>query len=41
MIYDTDCTLPDEYLKQLTAQRLEGLPDLVRVEVNQVIQITR
>ena len=41
MIYNTDCTLPNEYLEQLTEQGLEGLPDLVRVLVNQAMQIER
>ena len=41
MIYKKDCTLPTEYLKQLAEQGLEGLPDLVRVLVNQAMQIER
>ena len=41
MIYKNDCTLTKEYLKQLTEQGLEGLPDLVRVLVNQAMQIER
>ena len=41
MIYKNDCTLPTEYLKQLAEQGLEGLPDLVRVLVNQAMQIER
>jgi len=41
MIYKDDCTLPTKYLEQLTEQRLEGLPDMIRVLVNQAMQIER
>ena len=41
MIYDNNCTLPEEYLEQLTEQGLEGLPDLIRVLVNEAMQIER
>jgi len=41
MIYKDDCTLPKEYLKQLTEQGLDGLPDLIRVMVNEAMQIER
>lgn len=41
MIYDKNCTLPEEYVDQLTEQGLEGLPDLIRVFVNEAMQIER
>jgi putative transposase len=41
MIYKNDCTLPGEYLEQLTEQGLEGLPDLIRVVVNEAMRIER
>ena len=41
MIYKDDCTLPKEYLEQLTEQGLEGLPDLVRVLVNEAMRVER
>ena len=41
MIYKDDCTLPTEYLKQLTEQGLDGLPDLIRVMVNEAMRIER
>ena len=42
MIYSNDCTLPAEYLERLTEQGLvEGLPDMIRVLVNQAMQIER
>jgi transposase-like protein len=48
MIYKDDCTLPKghasrpkEYLKQLTEQGLEGLPGMVRLLVNEAMQIER
>jgi transposase-like protein len=41
MIYKDDCTLPKEYLEQLTEQGLDGLPDLIRVMVNEAMRIER
>ena len=41
MIYKNDCTLPKEYLEQLTAEGLEGLTDMLRVLVNEAMQIER
>jgi putative transposase len=41
MIYKNDCTLPTEYLEQLTEQGLDGLPDLIRVMVNEAMRIER
>lgn len=41
MIYDKNCTLTEEYLEQLIKHGLEGLPDLVRVMVNEAMQIER
>jgi transposase-like protein len=41
MIYKDDCTLPKEYLRQVTEQGLDGLPDLIRVMVNEAMQIER
>ncbi len=41
MIYKDDCTLPKEYLEGLAEQGMEGLPDLVRILVNEAMQIER
>ncbi|MDP2965585.1 MAG: transposase, partial [Pelolinea sp.] len=48
MIYKDDCTLPEghasrpkEYLEQLTAEGLESLPEMIRLLVNQAMQIER
>jgi transposase-like protein len=41
MIYKNDCTLPTEYLEQLTAEGLESLPEMIRLLVNQAMQIER
>ena len=41
MIYNNDCTLTTEYLEQLAKQGLEGLPDLIRIIINQAMQIER
>jgi len=41
MIYKNNCTLPSEYLEELAKQGLEGLPDLVRILVNEAMRIER
>ena len=41
MIYKNDCTLPKEYLEQLTEEGLESLPEMIRALVNQAMQIER
>jgi len=41
MIYKNNCTLPTEYLEQVTEQGLEGLPDMIRLLVNEAMQIER
>ena len=41
MIYNNDCTIPKEYLEQLTAEGLESLPEMIRLLVNQAMQIER
>lgn len=41
MIYKNDCTLPTEYLEQLTEQGLESLPEMIRVMVNEAMRIER
>jgi putative transposase len=41
MIYKENCTLPQEYLEQLTTEGMEALPDLVRVLINEAMQIER
>jgi len=41
MIYENDCTLTTEYLGQLAEQGLEGLPNLIRVMVNEAMRIER
>ena len=41
MIYEEDCTLPKEYLEKLTAEGLEGLPEMIRVLINEAMQIER
>jgi transposase-like protein len=41
MIYKNDCTLTTEYLEQLSGQGLDGLPDLIRVMVNEAMRIER
>ena len=41
MIYKSDCTLPTEYLEQLTEQGLDSLPEMIRVMVNEAMRIER
>ena len=41
MIYENDCTLPKDYLEQLTEQGLDSLSDLIRVMVNEAMRIER
>jgi len=41
MIYKDDCTLPKEYLEQLTEEGLESLPEMIKLLVNQAMQIER
>jgi len=41
MIYKSDCTLTKEYLEQLAEQGLEGLPEMIRVMVNEAMRIER
>ena len=41
MIYKNDCTLPKEYLEQLTEEGLESLPEMIRILVNEAMQIER
>ncbi len=41
MIYKSDCTLTRENLEQLSKQGMDGLPDLVRVLVNEAMRIER
>ncbi len=41
MIYENDCTLPTEYLEQLTKLGLDSLPEMIRVMVNEAMRIER
>lgn len=41
MIYKNNCTLPSEYLEELAKQGMDGLPDLMRVLVNEAMRIER
>ena len=41
MTYQPDCTLPNDLLEQLTMHGLEGLPDMIRILVNEAMRIER
>jgi transposase-like protein len=41
MIYGEDCTLPKEYIEWLAREGLEGLPELIRLLVNEAMCMER
>ena len=41
MTYPDDCTLPEEFLEQLATQGMDGLPELIRILVNEAMQLER
>ena len=41
MIYENDCTLPNEYIEWIAREGLEGLPDLIRLLVNEAMRMER
>jgi putative transposase len=41
MTYPSDFTLPSEFLEQIAAQGLDGLPELIRIVVNEAMRIER
>jgi putative transposase len=41
MIYAEDCTLPKEYIERLATEGMEGLPDMIRVLINEAMQMER
>lgn len=41
MIYEEDCTLPEKYVEQLSEDGMEALPEMIRVLINQAMQIER
>lgn len=41
MTYQEDCTLPEEFLEQLSIQGLEGLPELIRIVINEAMKLER
>lgn len=41
MTYPDDCTLPEEFLEHLAAQGLDGLPEMIRILVNEAMQLER
>jgi putative transposase len=41
MIYNKNYSLSDEYFEQLADKGFEGLPDLIRVLINDAMQIER
>lgn len=41
MIYENDCTLPKEYIEWIAREGLEGLPELIRLVVNEAMRMER
>lgn len=41
MTYQNDCTLPNEFLERLAVEGLEGLPEMVRIVVNEAMKLER
>jgi transposase-like protein len=41
MTYLDDCTLPEQYLEQLAQEGLESLPEMIRILVNEAMQLER
>ena len=41
MTYQEDCTLPEEFLEQLAIEGLDGLPEMVRIVVNEAMRLER
>jgi transposase-like protein len=41
MTYQTDCTLPNEFLSHLVENGLDALPELIRVVINTAMEVER
>lgn len=41
MTYQEDCTLPEEFLEQLAIEGLDGLPEMIRIVVNEAMKLER
>jgi len=41
MTYQADCTLPNELLEQISEQGLDFLPELIRIVINNAMQVER
>ena len=41
MSYEVDCTLPSDFLEQISSQEFEFLPELIRILVNAAMQAER
>ncbi len=41
MTYQKDCTLPEEFLEQLSITGLEGLPELIQIVINEAMKLER
>lgn len=41
MTYQKDCTLPEEFLEELSITGLEGLPELIQIVINEAMKLER
>jgi transposase-like protein len=41
MTYQRDCTLPAEFLERLAQEGLDGLPEMIRVVINEAMRLER
>jgi len=41
MTYQEDCTLPEGFLEQLAIEGLDGLPEMIRIVVNEAMKLER
>ncbi len=41
MTYQVDCILPNELLEQVSEQGLDFLPELIRIVINDAMQVER
>jgi hypothetical protein len=41
MTYPDNFTVPEQYLEQLAQEGLEGLPEMIRILINEAMQLER
>ena len=41
MTYQNNCTLPEEILEQIASDGMEAIPELIRILINEAMQLER